>query len=116
MKKCLTSLLATIILQSESSTSCNSIDNGDDQSCLAEEKQIIPEPPSKLSIPRDGPVPATFRNNCQYRADIYFDDGWFGEIVGTAEANGGEVKIDTFPFLQFFVAMHGEDLLPTYFC
>ena len=40
-------------------------------------------------------------------ADIHFDDGRFGKVVGTAEGNGGELQISTFLNHKFFATLHG---------
>ena len=50
---------------------------------------------------------ATFRNLSPYRADVYFDDGRFGEYLATLENNGDEKDIDTWTGRRFFITRHG---------
>ena len=106
-------VLATISAVNAEGT-CNNLDGNADESCLAAEaetnadkKRQQPPPNKKINKPNPR-IAATFRNESPHRADIHYDDGRFGNIVGTAEANGGEVNINTFGGHRFFVTMHGE--------
>ena len=95
--------------EAHQATCSSSSSNGDgsDNTCTTNERpDRIPH--HQVNIPQNGPIAVTFQNNSPHRVDIYFDDGRFGTIFGTAESDGGEVKINTFPHLQFFVTLHGE--------
>ncbi|KAL3781708.1 hypothetical protein HJC23_009926 [Cyclotella cryptica] len=52
-------------------------------------------------------IPTGFLNLSPYRADIHYDDGWFGQYVATMETNGETVHLDTFFGDRFFVTRHG---------
>lgn len=53
-------------------------------------------------------------NLSKYRADVYWDDGAYGQNMFPIDANGGESVINTFQGHGFFVTRHGvrENLYP----
>jgi len=53
-------------------------------------------------------------NLSKYRADVYWDDGGYGQNMFPIDANGGESTINTFQGHGFFVTRHGvrENLYP----
>ncbi|KAL3809185.1 hypothetical protein ACHAXA_000704 [Cyclostephanos tholiformis] len=56
---------------------------------------------------RNSPVDISIRNDSDHRIDVHYDDGRFGNVVGTADANGGIVRISSFETHRFFITMHG---------
>ena len=52
-------------------------------------------------------VVASFQNLSPYRVDVHYDDGRFGNYVGTMEINGGKLNIESFPGHRFFITRHG---------
>ena len=71
-----------------------------DQTCTAGDATCTdPNPNRKLT--------ATFRNQSPYRADVHYDDGRFGNYVGTIETNGNKLEIESFNGHRFFITRHG---------
>ena len=62
-----------------------------------------PDPPRS----KNAPVDVSIRNDSSHRADVHFDDGRFGRVVGTAGPNGGTIRISSFVGHGFFITMHG---------
>jgi len=108
--------LALVILasaQPEEAT-CSGSSNGDDKSCLDPQQGVqrnananAGSGSSGRRTNADARVNAIFRNESPYRADIHYDDGRFGRVVGTASEKGGTVEITSFPTHKFFVTLHG---------
>jgi len=88
------------IQSNEAAATCDN----DDGSC--QEKSNKPNNNRQL-LREDIPVSVTFRNESPIRADIYYDDGRFGKVVGTLHENGGDINISTFPNHRFFATIHG---------
>ena len=89
------------------SCSSNDVDKNDD-SCLANDQTSEPQQQQQQQPPKEPqPVSVTFLNNSPYRADIHYNDGRFGNIVGTANESGGQVQVSTFIGHRFFITMNG---------
>ncbi len=52
-------------------------------------------------------VEIVVRNDSEHRIDVHYDDGRFGNVVGTADADGGVVRISSFVSHRFFITIHG---------
>ena len=100
-------LLSTLLsvsaedIQSNEAATCN---NDDGNSC---QEQSNKANNNRQPIREDMPISVTFRNESPTRADIYYDDGRFGKVVGSLNENGGEINISTVPNHRFFVTIHG---------
>ena len=62
---------------------------------------------SNRNVNRNDPVEIVIRNDSEHRIDVHYDDGRFGNVVGTSDANGGIVSISSFVSHRFFVTIHG---------
>uniref|UniRef100_A0A7S2R288 Fe2OG dioxygenase domain-containing protein n=1 Tax=Eucampia antarctica TaxID=49252 RepID=A0A7S2R288_9STRA len=52
------------------------------------------------------------RNLSQYRVDVYWDDGMYGNLVGTMNVGDDDLQVNTFLNHGFFVTRHGtKDIL-----
>lgn len=106
-------LLATSLVSSsaeEEAATCKN-DDANDGSCEAttNENQAAtagPKPTTNKRQPPNTPISAIFQNLSPHRADIHYDDGRFGKVVGTADS-GNEIQISTFVNHRFFVTLHG---------
>lgn len=49
----------------------------------------------------------TLINKSEFRADIHWDDGQVGKVVGDVEGNGHSLALTVFPGNQFFLTRHG---------
>jgi len=86
-------------------TSCTNGDDNDDDTTTCtetannEDTAAAADPRRKITI----------RNLSNYRADIHYDDGRFGKIVGTVSPHGGSTTtpLETFVGHRFFITMHG---------
>jgi hypothetical protein len=94
-------LLFSTLLLSVVAHSSQTCANGDDTTtCTAttNDDKDANDPRRKITI----------HNLSNYRADIHYDDGRFGKIVGTVSPNGGSSSpINTFVGHRFFITMHG---------
>ncbi|KAL7522774.1 hypothetical protein ACHAWX_007477 [Stephanocyclus meneghinianus] len=90
--------ILSIAQAQEEATTCNP----DHETCSA--GRVSASAAGKFSRRR---VSASFQNLSPYRADIHYDDGWFGKYVATIETNGEVIQLDTFLGDRFFVTRHG---------
>ena len=59
------------------------------------------------AVPPNQKFDITVINESNFRADIHWDDGQFGVMLSTAEANGGTAGLSTYAGHRFFITRHG---------
>ena len=115
-----TPLLLLGVANGDQVTSCANNGNGDDETCTKpnnnnEDIQQQPSTPANNNADSkkdDQRRILTIENLSSYRADIHYDDGRFGQIVGFVTPNNdasssARININSIVGHRFFITMHG---------